>query len=224
MRYLVFLIKHLLDIPKTVWFNFIVFPLNIAIHLPVLVSYEVKIGKLQRDCICINTTEIRPFMIKFGVEGVDGTSAFRKGYITVENGSKIVFRGKSSFARGVSLRVKGGMAEFGANFYANCNFTLVCLEHVEFGDDCLLGWDVNVRDCDGHEITVNSIQMPSKKKVIIKDHVWIGAYSHILKGVEIEDGSIVAYNSCVLKPFQEKNILIGGYPAKKLKDEVAWKI
>lgn len=223
MQYLAFIIKHLIDIPKTIWVNFVVFSPNIAIHLPILVSHGIKIGKLQRGCILINSTEIKPFMIKLGVEGVDGTSAFRKGYITIEKDSKIVFRGKASFARGVSLRAKGGIVKFGTNFYANCNFSLVCLDRVEFGDDCLLGWDVNVRDCDGHQVTVNSIQMPSKKKVIIKDHVWIGAYSHIMKGVEIAEGSIVAYNSCVLKSFPEKNILIGGYPAIKLKDEVEWK-
>lgn len=57
----------------------------------------------------------------------------------------------------------------------------------------------------------------------IGEHVWIASYVDVLKGVNIPDGSVIAYRSCVTKAFNEKGSLIAGYPAKVIRDNIEWK-
>lgn len=40
----------------------------------------------------------------------------------------------------------------GNDFYANRNLTIQCEKQILFGDNDLLGWNVSVRDTDGHRI------------------------------------------------------------------------
>ena len=55
------------------------------------------------------------------------------------------------------------------------------------------------------------------KRIIIGDGCWIGINSTILSGVKIDSGVIVGACSCVNKSIDE-NILVGGIPAKKIRD------
>ena len=55
-----------------------------------------------------------------------------------------------------------------------------------------------------------------EKNIIIGNDVWIGGNSVVTAGVSIADGIIVAAGSVVTKSFKEKNIIIGGIPAKKI--------
>ena len=55
------------------------------------------------------------------------------------------------------------------------------------------------------------------KEIVIGENVWIGYDSTILKGVNIGDGAIVAAGSIVTKDVKS-NTLVGGIPAKKIKD------
>lgn len=53
--------------------------------------------------------------------------------------------------------------------------------------------------------------------IIIGSNSWIGTNSIILPGVKLQEHTVVAAGSIVTKSFDEKNILIGGVPAKKIK-------
>lgn len=55
-----------------------------------------------------------------------------------------------------------------------------------------------------------------RKKTIIGDDVWVGAYSIIMAGVTIGDGAIVAAGSVVTKNIEPYTI-VGGCPAKLIK-------
>ena len=57
-----------------------------------------------------------------------------------------------------------------------------------------------------------------KKPVIIGNNVWIGANVTILGGVTIADGTIIAAGAVVKKDVEKENTIIGGVPAKYLKD------
>lgn len=56
------------------------------------------------------------------------------------------------------------------------------------------------------------------KPVIIGNNVWIGANVIILAGVTIPDGTIIAAGAVVKKDLEKENTIIGGVPAKYLKD------
>lgn len=223
MSYLIFLLRNLLNIPKTIYFNLRVFPLKTALKFPVICSYKTRIRNIHKNMIEIDAP-IKTFMIKYGIEGVEGVSSERKPYIEVGKAGKIIFRGKANLSRGISLRVGNGVLCFGDSFYSNCNLLVICSTSVTFGNNVLLGWDINVRDCDGHPVYVDGIKTEGVRPVAVKDNVWIGSYVDLMKGVCIPKGSIIAARSCVLKSFEEDNILIGGYPAKKLKEGVSWNV
>lgn len=222
MSYVLYLIKHILDLPITIFLNLYLFPLATAVRLPILFHWRTRIGDLHRGNIEI-AGDVRPFMIKYGVEGVAGVASERRSTLHLSRNARVIFRGKANLARGVSIRCEGGTIDIGKNIYANCNLSLICISSISIGEGTLLGWDVSIRDCDGHCVYVDDVENPSEKPVEIGSNVWIGAHVDILKGVQIKNGSVVAYRSCVLKPFEEEHILIGGYPARVLKHRVSWK-
>jgi acetyltransferase-like isoleucine patch superfamily enzyme len=55
------------------------------------------------------------------------------------------------------------------------------------------------------------------KAVLIRRNAWIGANSTILPGVTVGENAIVAAGSVVTKDV-EANTIVGGVPAKKIKD------
>ncbi len=59
------------------------------------------------------------------------------------------------------------------------------------------------------------------QSVIIGDHCWIGEGAKVMKGVTLEGDDVVSTGAIVTRSFG-KNVLLGGIPAKILKDNVSW--
>lgn len=95
---------------------------------------------------------------------------------------------------------------------------------INIGKDVIMGPDVKIFS-ENHNYNLNHIpirlQGESRIGVIINDNCWIGAGTIILDGVILAEGTVVAAGSVVTKPFIEKNCLIAGTPAKKLKNRLA---
>lgn len=95
---------------------------------------------------------------------------------------------------------------------------------IHIGEDCMFANDIDLRTGDSHSIidaTTNE-RINYAQNVRIGNHVWIASHVSILKGVHISDNSVVATRAVVTKSFMEPNILIGGMPAKKLKENINW--
>jgi len=92
------------------------------------------------------------------------------------------------------------------------------------GNDCLFAYDIDVRTGDSHSIISKSTneRINYAENVFIGDHVWVAAHSILLKGSIIPNDSIVATGSVVTKKFTQDGILIGGNPAKQLKNGITW--
>lgn len=60
--------------------------------------------------------------------------------------------------------------------------------------------------------------------VIIHDYCWLGMGCKVLAGVELGPRTIVAAGAVVTKSFPEGNCVIGGVPAKKIKDLDPYKV
>ena len=61
--------------------------------------------------------------------------------------------------------------------------------------------------------------IPRKGQIIIGNDCWIGRGATILGGVTIGDGCVIAAGSVVTKSFPD-NVIIGGVPAKIIKDRI----
>lgn len=88
----------------------------------------------------------------------------------------------------------------------------------------MFSYDIDIRTGDSHSIinTISNERINYAKDIFIGNHVWVASHVSVLKGVHIFDNSIIASRSVVTKTFKEGNIIIGGIPAKKLKENVNW--
>jgi len=95
---------------------------------------------------------------------------------------------------------------------------------IQIGKDCMFAGDIDVRTGDSHSIidSLTNERINYAQNVNIGNHVWIASHVSILKGVHIADNSVVATRAVVTKSFTDNNILIGGMPAKKLKENINW--
>lgn len=212
-------VKKILCVPKSLLYNLAIFGWG-GVKLPILFSNNVRIKGIRRKCITVNSNQGRVFL---GFKGVDGIQPFKKTYIIIGKTGEIEFKGNAFVAEGTTIRVDNGVCTFGKNFSCNTNCFISCTEKVTFGDNCLLGWNVNVRDSDGHTIILNGIEQASLKSVKIGRDVWIAANVDILKGVTIGDANVIGYRSCVTKSVNEEHCIIAGYPAKIVRREINWK-
>lgn len=94
---------------------------------------------------------------------------------------------------------------------------------IVIGDDCMFSKEIEFRTGDSHSI----IEKDTKKRInfaqdiVVGNHVWIGAYSKILKGISIGNNSIIGTNSIVTKSIPD-NCIAAGIPASVLKTNVDW--
>ena len=139
----------------------------------------------------------------------------------IRKGAQVEFEGRARFSRGNGIRV-GGHFYVGDGFRSNVNCFFSCNKEIIIGADCLLGWNVNIRDSDNHVVLSNGCEMNKDNTVLIGSHCWLCAYSDILKGVTIPSGSIVAYRSCITRSFNEQNVVIGGIGGTVLRRNVEW--
>lgn len=92
-----------------------------------------------------------------------------------------------------------------------------CAKSIEIGEECILA-DARLMDTDFHAVHKKRnlpAMGPEVSPIKVGRNVWIAAGSAVLKGVEIGDGSVVAFGSIVVKSVPAGRI-VGGNPAKDL--------
>lgn len=214
-----FLLFFILSLPKTLYFNFRSLPFHQAVKLPVIIGYRIKILETHKGIIEL-PNETKFAMVRIGWGGSEGVMPRSSGAIMLEGG-KVVFKGFAGFSKGCSIR-SSGYLEFGDHFSANVNCFISCSKKVVFGSRCMLGWEVNVRDSDGHTVYIDGKAKESQREVIIGNHVWLCSTANVLKGSCLGDNSIAAYGCLLTRSFPEAGLLVGGAPAVILQRKINW--
>lgn len=104
--------------------------------------------------------------------------------------------------------------------HANNNLRIRCMNSIKIGYNVAIGPDVIIMDTD--EQTIEKTEDSKKHQTVIGDNVWIGSRAIILKNVTIGDGAVVAAGAVVNKDVPP-NALVGGVPAKIIKENVSWR-
>jgi acetyltransferase-like isoleucine patch superfamily enzyme len=149
------------------------------------------------------------------------TERFRPSEFVIHDNGILEINGDCEITTGCSILVdRNAKLSFGS---ANLNFNSQIRVHmsVSFGDDVYIGENVTIRDSDNHSISCST--SPKSAPIIIGNHVWIGINVTILKGVNISDGAVVAANSLVNRNVPP-NTLVGGLPAKVLRENITWSL
>ena len=206
--------------PRSLWFCLRYLPFRQALRVPILVS-KLKVGTLRRGDI-VFTTEPRRARVVLGFTGTERRDS-RAAYLSVHDGGKLVLGEHVTIARGTAIVINGARLSIGNNFFCNGDCFFTCDRDITIGNDNLYGWRVEMNTTDGHDIFENGQRKERSKPITIGNHVWICSGSHIGKGVVIADDCVVAQRSLVIKKHFTPHTLIGGMPAKDIKNGIAWK-
>lgn len=119
---------------------------------------------------------------------------------------------------GGSFYIDEGSTVGGANFICGEGKT------IKIGKDCMIAWGIEFRTTDSHAIhdLDTGKRINYADDIVIEDHVWVGAHVTILKGSLIKRGSVVSIRSVVTSQFDQENAVLGGVPAKVLKENISW--
>lgn len=151
----------------------------------------------------------------------------RNSLIKVAGNNNIVVIHKGAFIYGAELWIEDNNCriEIGDNAYIGHHSHLACTEdgsQLVVGSDGMMSSYVQVRTGDSHSILdLDGNRINPAESVKIGNHVWLGLGSKVLKGVTLGDHVVVSTGAIVTKSFGS-NVLLGGIPAKVLKEKITW--
>jgi acetyltransferase-like isoleucine patch superfamily enzyme len=175
---------------------------------------RLKIRKGANSKLIINgQLKITPF-----IEGTSPIGIFLganstlniEGDFTLGQGVRIMLNDSSL------LNIGGKLVESDSGITSD---TLIMVQKKIFiGKDFLCAWNVFISDSDWHNIKGQKTQ----QDVFIGNHVWIANNCNILKGTIIDDNCMVSSQSKLINKQFPKGVLIGGIPAKILRENISW--
>lgn len=115
--------------------------------------------------------------------------------------------------------VNGGRLVIGQGA-CNVGLTIMCAKEIIVGNGVRIGRNVSIRDWNGPHVILNE-SYKNHAPVHIEDHVWLCSGCTIMPGVTVGEGSVVAANATVTRNVPP-HCLVGGVPAKVLKENIEW--
>ncbi len=141
----------------------------------------------------------------------------RSSIIRLDENAELTIKERSSIFYGADIILFQNAKMVIGSSFINSDCRIRCHELIKIGDGCAISHGVVIMDSDAHTIDGRKNTKPVK----IGDKVWIGTGAIILAGVTIGDGAVIAAGSLVNKDVPEK-ALVGGVPAKIIREEVEW--
>ena len=143
------------------------------------------------------------------------------------NNNKIIINDKNYLSNiRFAIEDDHNRIEIGKQCYFGSDCLLAALEGttIKIGDEGMVASSVQFRTSDSHSVlNVDGNRLNHAQDILLGGHVWVGLGSLILKGTVIPKNCVVAAKSvvCKIRKIQE-NSLLGGVPAKVLKENINW--
>jgi acetyltransferase-like isoleucine patch superfamily enzyme len=103
-----------------------------------------------------------------------------------------------------------------------CEFACIEGTEITIGEDCMFSSDIRVCTGDSHSILQEGKRINHSQNIDIGNHVWVGTRVDILKGSTIANDSVVGARALVSGTFANPNSILGGIPAKIIKENISW--
>lgn len=109
-----------------------------------------------------------------------------------------------------------GQITIGDNVMISPGVRISASDKITIGDNVMMANGVYITDSDWHGVYDRTQQVEQVTPVVIKDNVWLGDGSVVLKGVTVGENSIVAARAVVVSDVPD-NVVVVGNPAKLVK-------
>lgn len=207
---------------KTLYFNFKMFPFKIAKKLPVFFYGSVKFTCLKGSIEF--AADIKTAMIGFGQPYEMKTR--HRGIAEFFLKGNILFKGHVQFGKDFFVYVnEGGRLEMSHMSSIASLSKIICTNTIIFGKWARIGSESQVIDTTFHTMknTKTGEVYPKDNPIIIGNYNYIGNRVSIMAKTRTNSYCTVASNSLCNKDYWDlgENILIGGIPAKLIKEHVS---
>lgn len=213
--------KYFFGLPKSIYVNLRLLPLNQAMKLPIIVSNRTKIVSLKGK---VNLGKAKMGIIRIGFGGTEHIDyAYNRTILKIDG--IVNFKGRAKIGLGTKFIIqKEALFSAGERFSITGDTMILCDKKISIGDNARISWQNIIMDSDQHPVLDKDDNITNTPtEIIIGNNVWIGARCFILKNTTIDDGCIIAANTTVTKNFSGvKHSVIGGNSAKILKTDIRW--
>ncbi|MBN1125600.1 MAG: acyltransferase [Sedimentisphaerales bacterium] len=144
-----------------------------------------------------------------------------EGKVYVSERTKLGWPQAPRYGNGCILlqaRTKEAVIRIGNHCAISNNVSVIAMESVEIGEDCLIGELVSIMDSDFHGIAPEQRRSGpiQTRPITIEKNVWLGSRVIVQKGVTIGENSIVTPNAVVTANIPP-NVIAGGIPARVIR-------
>ncbi|MGO9973872.1 MAG: acyltransferase [Solirubrobacteraceae bacterium] len=140
----------------------------------------------------------------------------------MERQAKLNVKGTVQLMRGTRVLVaERAVLTIGHGTFINDHSMITCFQRIEIGSGVAIAWHVQILDSDVHQLVVANVARSRTKPVLIADRVWIGTGALVLKGVRIEQDSVVAAGAVISRSVGP-GTLVAGNPAQIVRTSVTW--
>ncbi|OAD90195.1 hypothetical protein A7A78_08090 [Aequorivita soesokkakensis] len=211
---------------KTYYFNYKKFPNSIAKKLPVFIYGKLKLSSIEGEFII--DAPISKGMIGFGKSFEFPTTS--KGVSELSLNGTFICKGNVQIGKDVCIQIaKNAYFEMGHFSCLGSDIKVICKEKIVIKNFVRIGYQTQLIDTTIHQMidTKGNTKLPMTAPIVLNSNTWIGNRTTIMKGTVTPEQCIVASNSLCNKDYTAygNNILIGGMPAKLLKEGIVrdWK-
>jgi acetyltransferase-like isoleucine patch superfamily enzyme len=162
----------------------------------------------------INRNSIRKELHRFGNIDQSLKIGYNHDLELNKNLKSLTLNKNIKFYNNVSLTVgANAILEIGENTTINKYTSIVSLEKITIGKNCLIGENVKIYDNDHKVETIDDIKFTSHKEfttstINIGDNCWLASNVTILKGVQIGDNCIIGAGCMIHKNIPANSTVI----------------
>lgn len=207
---------------KSIHFNFKMFPFSVALKMPVLFYGSVKLRDLSGKIII--DAPIKKGMIGFG-QPYEFFSR-EKGIAEIALRGTLTFKGYAQFGKDYQILIdEGASLEMGHMASLASSGRIVCKERIVLGTYARIGSESQLIDTNFHQMvnTETGEKYPMTGAIVLGDYNFVSNRVTFMQGTVTPNHCTVASNTLCNKDYTSngENILIGGIPAKLLKNTIS---
>ena len=208
-----------INIFMTLWVNLRIFPLSVALKMPIWVFGKMKMGHVHRGCVEFDGP-VRRGLLRIGLY-ISGCSCMSSVSSLVIWG-KLKVHGHCFVGNGVKIGVaKNAVLELGDLSSISPYSKIYCEDHIVIGQEVSVSWESQIFDTNFHYYVHEGVIKRKNGPVVIGHHCWIGNRTTISKNTKLPPYSIVASNSLVNKDFSsnKEGGIYAGQPARLVQED-----